>query len=327
MANNKPITPRVLPNDNSIILLDGGVGAEVYSRVANENKGLWSYGAFYGNGNSILKEIHSDFFKAGSRIATTNTYMNVQTRTEGANLKESASDLCAIAVETAKEARDEHGSGLLAGSLGPLFKSYSPEEDNSLPFDEQVELYMTYMKDLKATDILLFETISSVFHLKVILEAIKQQQSSQAVWLAVTVDDKDGTRLRSGEKVEDIIPYLDQAYVEAILVNCSRPEVIGDSMGILKKIGIAFGAYGNKFSDMDSFLKTLKSRGVGKYEDIEMNDDLGPLRYAEFVIEWIKMGATIVGGCCEIGPQYIKKIAGTIEKEGYQLATFPGNKS
>ena len=30
-----------------------------------------------------------------------------------------------------------------------------------------------------------------------------------------------------------------------------------------------------------------------------------PQRYAEFVQEWLKMGAQIVGGCCATGPEHI----------------------
>ena len=309
--------PRFLPNDHSIVLLDGGVGSQVFARAKTDKNNLWCSGVFYGNGKSILKEIHSDFFTAGSQIATANTYATVKTRLEDAGMIECPADLCAMAVETAKEARDEYGSGLLAGSLGPLFKSYSPEKDNSLPFDEQVELYQNYMTDLKDAEVLLFETISSIFHLKVILEAVKQQQPSQAVWLSLSVDDKDGTRLRSGENVESVLPYLDVDYVEAILVNCSKPEVIGDSMRILDKFGMIFGAYGNNISNLEAFIKTANYQYAGA------NNDVGPVRYAEFVMEWIKMGATIVGGCCEIGPRYIAKMAENIKNEGYELAIFP----
>ncbi|MAI97769.1 MAG: homocysteine S-methyltransferase, partial [Rhodobacteraceae bacterium] len=35
--------------------------------------------------------------------------------------------------------------------------------------------------------------------------------------------------------------------------------------------------------------------------------------------EWINLGATIVGGCCEVGPEHIKLIAEDLTKSGYQI--------
>ena len=37
--------------------------------------------------------------------------------------------------------------------------------------------------------------------------------------------------------------------------------------------------------------------------------DLDPAKYADFADAWIAGGATIVGGCCEVGPAHIREIA------------------
>jgi homocysteine S-methyltransferase len=33
-----------------------------------------------------------------------------------------------------------------------------------------------------------------------------------------------------------------------------------------------------------------------------------PEAYARHAARWVELGATIVGGCCGIGPQHIKRI-------------------
>jgi S-methylmethionine-dependent homocysteine/selenocysteine methylase len=38
-------------------------------------------------------------------------------------------------------------------------------------------------------------------------------------------------------------------------------------------------------------------------------DDLEPEAYADIVDSWVTAGATIVGGCCEIGPAHIGAVA------------------
>ena len=41
--------------------------------------------------------------------------------------------------------------------------------------------------------------------------------------------------------------------------------------------------------------------------------------YAAFAMKWIGQGATIVGGCCEVGPAHIAKMAETITAAGHRI--------
>ena len=54
--------------------------------------------------------------------------------------------------------------------------------------------------------------------------------------------------------------------------------------------------------------------------DLESRKDLGPSEYADFVLRWADDGATILGGCCEIGPAHIAKMRTALEVEGYDFA-------
>ena len=131
----------------SIILLDGGVGSEIFIRTPNHLKQYWGNAAFMENGNEILKNVHSDFFKAGSQIAIANTYLGVKSRLTGKlDFPLTAKEICKKAVNVANEACKENRSGLVAGSLGPLFNSYRPDQDKSCSLKKQVELYLEYLK-------------------------------------------------------------------------------------------------------------------------------------------------------------------------------------
>ena len=55
--------------------------------------------------------------------------------------------------------------------------------------------------------------------------------------------------------------------------------------------------------------ETRRFRRAGATVDLlDARTDLGPGPYADFVEHWIAEGATIVGGCCEVGPAHIAEI-------------------
>ena len=94
-----------------------------------------------------------------------------------------------------------------------------------------------------------------------------------------------------------------EAGVDAFLVHCSAPETITRAMAELKAAPMAFGAYANGFTKV----KPLTGSEV-VIELFNAREDLGPSAYADFADRWIDAGATIIGGCCETGPEHIKEL-------------------
>jgi len=43
---------------------------------------------------------------------------------------------------------------------------------------------------------------------------------------------------------------------------------------------------------------------------------LTPARYAEHARRWLDVGASIVGGCCEVGPAHIAELRRVIDQSG-----------
>ena len=68
---------------------------------------------------------------------------------------------------------------------------------------------------------------------------------------------------------------------------------------------IPVGAYANGFTgiaaDFDKIGATVDS--------LKARTDLGPEAYAKFAQGWIDAGATLIGGCCEVGPAHIAELA------------------
>lgn len=284
---------------SAITILDGGMGQELVARSDAPPTPLWSTDVMRAQ-PQLVRDIHADFFKAGAQIATANTYAIHRDRLVRAGVEDEFEALHALALGQARAARDAHGSGLVAGAIGPLGASYRPDlqPDHFAAvalFSEIAALHAP------SCDLLICETVASLAHTRAALEGALHH--GVPVWLAFTVMDDDGARLRSGELIVDALAMIDGA--AALLANCSTPEAMPAALDALGGAGVPFGAYANGFTMISSgFLEEAPT-----VDSLTSRQDMGPAVYADHVMSWIDQGATIVGGCCEVGPAHIAEIA------------------
>ncbi|VEH66307.1 homocysteine methyltransferase [Rodentibacter pneumotropicus] len=97
--------------------------------------------------------------------------------------------------------------------------------------------------------------------------------------------------------------------VEAILFNCCQPEVIQqallvtqDTLKTHNATNIRIGAYANAFPPQPK--DATANDGLD-----EIRQDLNPQQYLLWTEKWVENGATIIGGCCGIGPEHIQALA------------------
>jgi S-methylmethionine-dependent homocysteine/selenocysteine methylase len=292
-----------------ITLLDGGMGQELVHRSGDRPTPLWSTQVMVDH-PGIVQAVHADYFAAGATIATTNSYALHHDRLAGTPLEGQFHALIALSLAEAHSARTAHGSGRIAGSIGPLIASYRP--DIHPAHDLAAPLYAEVAGELaKGCDLIICETVASIAHAKAALAGALQ--SGKPVWLSLTVNDTDGTRLRSGEPLSDVLAIADDA--AAILINCSMPEAIPAAMDILAKGDKPFGAYANGFTRItEAFLADKPT-----VDALSARQDLGPEAYAKHAMGWIAQGASIVGGCCEVGPAHITELARQIRAAGHEV--------
>lgn len=282
----------------TITILDGGMGQELIHRSGSKPTPLWSTQVMIDSPH-LVRDIHADYFAAGADIATTNTYAIHRDRLAGTAFEDRFHDLHNIALDMALAARESHGSGQVAGSIGPLGASY--RADLQPPHAIAVEL-MAEVAGILAPDcdMLLFETVISAAQTRAALEAV--QGLGKPLWIAFSVDDEDGNRLRSGEALSDAVALCGDA--DVLLANCSAPEAMPAAMDILKTSGKPVGAYANAFTQITKdFLKDKST-----VDSLSPRRDMGPEAYADQAATWIDRGATILGGCCETGPAHIAEL-------------------
>jgi len=298
-----------------VTLLDGGMGQELVHRAGDRPTPLWSTTVMMEH-PGLVGQVHDDYFAAGAMVATTNTYAIHRDRLVKAGIEDQFAALHGLALDAAATSRAAAGRGRpglrIAGSIGPLVASYRPETHP--PHDVAVALYAEVAGVLAArVDLILCETVASVAHARAVLQGARR--AGVPVWLSVTVDDRDGARLRSGEPVAEAAAVAVAEGAGAVLANCSAPEAMARALDGLAGVGLPFGAYANGFTMITAdFLKDSPT-----VDALQARRDLGPATYAGFALGWVAQGATIVGGCCEVGPAHIAALHRALLAAGHQV--------
>ncbi len=291
-----------------ITLMDGGLGQELVRRSNDPPTNLWSTQVMVDH-PGLVAAVHRDYRDAGARVHVTNTYALHRDRLEGIGLADQFEALFDMALRETRSVCVGHGQ--IAGSIGPLGASYRPdihpEHDVSVPlYAEVAELLGPHV------DLIICETIASIAHAQAVLEGALS--AGVPVWLSMTVMDEDGSRLRSGEPLAEVLPLAADG-AAALLANCAAPEAMRAAVDVLGRGPVPFGAYANGFTQISQeFLEDKPT-----VASLAARHDLGPAVYAGLACGWIEQGATIVGGCCEVGPEHIATLADAIRAAGHEV--------
>lgn len=295
----------------SLTILDGGMGRELERLGAPFKQPEWSALAMM-EAPETVKQVHKSYILSGSQVITTNSYALVPFHIGEETFAQDGRRLAVLSGQVARQAADESGLKVqVAGSLAPLFGSYRADlykaervESLAVPLIESLQPYV---------DVWLSETqslIDEVIRVKALVDHIDQDK--KPFWVSFTLEDSEPTStplLRSGETVEEAVKAMHAIGVSAILFNCSQPEIIGEAVQLTKATlhalnadHIQIGAYANAFPPQPK--NATANEGLD-----ELRKDLTPKDYLAWIKQWHQDGATLIGGCCGIGPEHIKAIA------------------
>ena len=300
----------------NITLLDGGNGQEIYLRSNKPAHPLWSVKVMLDNPNIVTK-VHEDFIKSGSKIICLNTYTATYSRLKRDGKVEWFKKAHEIAISCAKKSIDRNRLKFpniqISGCLPPLVASYKPETTRS--YEECLDEYSKIVEiQEQNVDFFLAETMSTILEAKSAIDATKY--FNKKLLVSFTLDDNKVGFLRSGESLKDAILEIQNCDIEGILLNCSSVETIDNCIDFFKYSNKRFGAYANGFT-------TIKGLNPGGTVDVlSARKDLIPSKYSKYILNWIKKGATIIGGCCEIGPNHIKQIYTDLKFKKYNITNL-----
>ena len=289
--------------NNKIIILDGGMGAELEKNGAHMDKNMWC-GKCSVDHPELVRKVHEDYINAGADVITTNTYSTTPISMRQYGYEDSIEKFNQKSVKIAREAiENTNKETALAGSVSTFGNFYKLGIKAMIPgFHEQLKILSE-----AGVDLIILEAMSSQAD---IVEAMLNCSTKVniPVWLSVScvMDDQKNIMLGYNDTIdsdthvyenfETSINNFKKLHNGPILVAHSDINITGKAIKTAKKNydGIV-GAYPNK----------------GYYEKPHWRfvDDMTPTGYLNEVKSWIKNGAQIIGGCCGIGVDEIKAIS------------------
>ena len=291
-----------------ITILDGGMGRELQRSGAPFRQPEWSALALI-EAPAMVEAVHRAYCTAGAQVITTNSYALVPFHIGDERFDSDGLTLASRAGQVARAAAQDFPGVCVAGSLPPVCGSYRPDL-----FDPAVAapLLSVLIEGLAPhVDLWLAETLSSLAEAELVAELLAGD--ARPLWLSFTLADGPGDRaapgqLRSGEDIEAAVALAQRCGAAALLFNCCQPEVMQGAVQRARaealRLGAALqlGVYANAFPPQAE--DAAANEGLSP-----LRDDLHPAGYLNWARRWVDAGATIVGGCCGIGPEHIATIA------------------
>jgi len=282
-----------------VTILDGGMGGELIRREVTPRNELWSAQALLDVPETVLA-VHKDYIASGASIIITNSYSTIPSYLGKMDMADRFEELTTLAARLARQAADEADNGVLvAGSMPPLDESYRP--DLAPPDAEARPIYLALAKALNPyVDLFMCETMSCIRESVNAATAAREIGGpDKTIYVSWTLSESPGKGLRSGEAIADAVAAVAPLNIAGYLFNCTSPEAISQGLAELAELtDKPIGAYPNRLSIPDGW--TLDNDVQTGYRI-----DLDVAAYVDYASRWAEQGASIIGGCCGIGPEYI----------------------
>ena len=291
-------------------ILDGGMGQELLKRGLKPRGTLWSAEALIKEQyHQLIIDTHLDFIHSGAEVIVTNTFTSRKGRLIQNNCLEYFEKINKKAVELALRARDISKKNILiAGGLPNQKQTYSADlgkdlTEVKLRFEEQAFL----LKD--NIDLFYLDVMGSSTECKIALESINKYNLPVLVGLHI----KDNGKLPSGENISQIVDSHKNNNWLGIITSCVSPKAYELVKDELKNLNLPYGFKLNAFNVIPDNYVVSSSDTWGEEGNpskiLGINKDLNEENFFNYVKKYMKEGATILGGCCEIRPSHIKAIS------------------
>jgi S-methylmethionine-dependent homocysteine/selenocysteine methylase len=290
-----------------LVVLDGGAGRELARMGAPFRQPEWSALALL-EGPDFVVRMHERYVEAGADVITTNSYAVVPFHLGSERFAARGGKLADLAGRLARQVAGRASRPVkVAGSLPPVCGSYRADLFNP---DQARPILQVLVRGLTPyVDHWLAETLSAIEEAELVREVIEATAgSARPLWLSFTLEDERVTPghpcLRSGQSAGDAVAAAIRLGAEAVLFNCSQPEVMQEAVSVARQVvgtsraDLRIGVYANAFPPQPK--DATANDGL-----TDIRADLTPEAYLGFASAWRDSGASILGGCCGIGPEHI----------------------
>ena len=285
------------------VLLDGAVGTECERRGAPQLEGAWNGGAALSN-PEVVQAVHADYLALGARVLIANTFATHRHALAVAGVEHDFVAYNRRGVELALAARTEAGAegAVVAGSISnwTWVGEHPDEETLRRNSAEQAAV----LRDAGA-ELVVLEMMIDITRMRATLEGALT--AGLPVWVGLTCGTNEGRpvtddgvpRLRDGEALVDAIASLAAYDVGAVLVMHTDVRLVEDCLEVAREAWAGpLGVYAHSGDYVE---------GRWVYDA-----QISPGSYRDHAERWRDHGAGLIGGCCGIGPDHVRALAGLL---------------
>lgn len=196
----------------------------------------------------------------------------------------------------------------IVGSIPPLSESF--RADLVATPEQGREVYIPMIGALAPyVDSYLCETMASSQDALTAAAIALEYGQGKPVYVSWTLKEAAGAGLRSGETVAEAYNKLAHLNIAGFLFNCCTPQAALAGLQELRPLtNKPIGAYPN------TIVKTPENWSLDGDEKNVFDREYNEQDFTTDIMDCIRAGATIVGGCCGIGPSSIAALAQELKR-------------
>jgi S-methylmethionine-dependent homocysteine/selenocysteine methylase len=314
MAKYQDLQDRLDRGD--VVILDGAVGTGLQNTGVPMHGTAWAAAALQTHPFTV-RHLHETYVRAGVDVLTTNTYSSARHNLEPLGLGDLTTELNIRGVALARDARDKAardrpvyigGSvsnyGLVTGAE-PRRRVYGTPTRRTALTAEQTQDNLREQAAILAeagVDFMLAESTGSMEHRKWVVQACLA--TGLPTWIGVKC------------RVEGDDPTPRVGYSSDVALDRGLDELV--SLG-----GKVLNVFHSNVKSTDAALPIVREKWsgpVGVYPEAGREDyvdpvpdptgknDITPAEFLDLCRKWVQEGVQVIGGCCGIGPDYIRPL-------------------
>ena len=293
--------------DGKVIFFDGGMGTELAARGAPP-----SAVSTLDAPEAVLAVLR-DYRQAGADVLLTNTFGANEPSLARAGRTQDLERCVAESVRIAREAL-QGGPGWLAGDIGPSgeflepYGSFTPERMKAV-FEQPARLLAE-----AGVDLFIVESMSHAGEMALAVQACRAVAPELPIVASMAFDPaRGGFRTNTGLEAGAAAKAMAEAGADIIGANCG-------SVTPLQMIEIvrAFRAV------TDRPILIQANAGLPELLGGRTVYRLAPEAFASNIVEALRAGAGLAGGCCGTTPAHIRALRQAVEQAGMATASHKG---
>ena len=276
---------------SSVLCGDGGMGTELMSAGVPVDVCFEELNV---SAPDVVSRIHDAYVQAGARLIETNTFGANGARLSKYGLQNRVKELNQAAIRLTRQSIGGRPI-YLAASIGPLGirdpQTDCQTTDRAALFGEQAEAILD-----AGADVIFLETFLDFDEIRIALDAVRKFDNKIPV-ICSMVPSEEG-RLPSSLPITQAFRELVRLGANVVGVNCvTGPHAM---LRILRRIPSEF------------LISAFPNAGYPRYQNGRFLYNAATEYLGQAAKEFVAQGASLIGGCCGVGPQHIREVAKAI---------------